>query len=111
MGNATRPCQPVRPISMIMYRGTADDLVPYDGDSTYPSAATDFEAWLGLNACSSASSVVRGACERHAECRAGAEVTLCTIRNGEHLLYSDAAAAGASVADVAWEAFERHALP
>src|SRR5262245_49018159 len=38
MGNGTLPCQPARPISVVMTRGTQDPLVPFDG-GLFPSAA------------------------------------------------------------------------
>lgn len=111
MGNGTQPCAPARPISVIMYRGLNDDLVPYGGGSTYPSAASDLDQWKTLNSCTGAPRKVRGLCDQYTECKAGVEVMLCSIPNGEHLLYSGAAEAGAPVADVVWEAFERHPLP
>ncbi|HKU38376.1 MAG TPA: PHB depolymerase family esterase [Polyangiales bacterium] len=111
IGNGTRPCEPARPISVVMYRGKSDDLVPYDGGKSYASAAADLEEWKTLNACTGAPRKVNGVCDQYSDCKAGTEVMLCTIPDGTHILYSDAAKAGAPVADVVWEAFERHALP
>jgi hypothetical protein len=54
---------------------------------------------------------VNGVCDQYTQCSGGVEVMLCSIPNGTHILYSDAAEAGAAVADVAWEAFKRHTLP
>jgi polyhydroxybutyrate depolymerase len=41
MGNGARPCNPARPISLIMYRETNDSLVPFNG-GTFPGAMADF---------------------------------------------------------------------
>lgn len=111
MGNGTRPCEPERPISVIMFRGTNDEYVPYEGGNTYPSAAADVDQWKRLNACTGASRKVNGVCDQYTACAGGAEVMLCTIPNGVHILYETSAAAGAPIPDVAWEAFKRHTLP
>jgi polyhydroxybutyrate depolymerase len=109
MGNGTMPCQPARPISVIMFRGTSDPLVPYDG-GLFPSAQADFTQWTTLDACGGTTETTHGLCQRAETCSAGVEVTLCTIDSG-HVLYADAATQGARVPDVAWEAFQRQTLP
>jgi polyhydroxybutyrate depolymerase len=111
VGNGTDPCNPSRPISMIMFRGTKDELVPYAGDDTYPSAMSDLNQWKMLDSCTGTPRKVNGVCDQYTGCSGGVEVMLCSIPNGMHILYSDAVDAGAAVADVAWEAFKRHALP
>jgi polyhydroxybutyrate depolymerase len=109
MGNGTMPCEPSRPISVIMFRGTSDPLVPYAG-GLFPSAQADFTQWSTLDACSGTPETTHGLCERAATCNAGVEVTLCSIASG-HVLYADAVTQGAPVPDVAWEAFQRQTLP
>ncbi len=109
MGNGTMPCQPSRPISVVMFRGTSDPLVPYNG-GTFPSAQADFTQWSGLDSCSGQPSTTHGICSTNNICQAGVEVTLCTINAG-HVLYAQAAAQGAPVPDVVWETFARHTLP
>jgi len=109
MGNGTIPCEPSRSISVVMFRGTTDPLVPYDG-GLFPSAQADFSQWQMLDGCTATAETTHGLCQRVAGCNAGVEVTLCTIDSG-HVLYADAAAQGAPVPDVAWEAFQRHTLP
>jgi polyhydroxybutyrate depolymerase len=111
IGNGTRPCEPARPITVLMYRGKSDNLVPYDGGMSYPSAEADLMEWTALNACTGSPAKVHGVCDQYAECKDGVEVMLCTIPKGTHILYSDATKAGAPVADVAWEVFKRHSLP
>lgn len=109
MGNGTRPCEPSRPISVILFRGTTDTLVSYNGGA-FPSAQADFDQWKMLDACSGQPADTHGVCKAYTGCAAGTEVTLCTI-NGGHVLYSAAESQGAPVPDVVWEAFERQALP
>ncbi len=109
MGNGTMPCQPSRPISVVMFRGTTDLLVPYDG-GLFPSAQADFSQWQMLDGCSGSPETAHGVCQRASPCGGGVEVTLCTIEAG-HVLYGNAAAQGAAVPDVVWEAFQRQTLP
>ncbi len=109
MGNGTTPCQPARPLSVIMFRGTSDPLVPYNG-GTFPSAQADFDQWSQLDQCDGAPQTTHAICNTRSHCGGDAEVTLCTINAG-HVLYLQAATQGAPVPDVAWEAFQRHALP
>jgi polyhydroxybutyrate depolymerase len=109
MGNGTRPCQPSRPISVIMFRGTTDTLVSYNG-GLFPGALADFDQWKGLDSCTGSASSLNAACDTYTGCAAGTEVTLCTIDAG-HVLYSAAAQQGAAVPEIAWEAFKRQTLP
>jgi polyhydroxybutyrate depolymerase len=109
MGNGTRPCQPSRPISVTMFRGTSDTLVAYNG-GLFPSAQADFDQWKGLSGCTGSPAAVHNVCQTYTGCGAGTEVTLCTI-NGGHVLYSAAAQQQAPVPDVVWEMFSRQRLP
>jgi polyhydroxybutyrate depolymerase len=110
MANGAIPCEPSRPISVVMFRGTTDPLVPYDGGLIFPGAAADFSQWRTLDGCTGTPETTHDVCQRVATCNAGVEVTLCTI-DGGHVLYADAAAQGAPVPDVVWEAFQRQTLP
>jgi polyhydroxybutyrate depolymerase len=109
MGNGTIPCTPSRPISVVMFRGTTDALVGYNG-GLFPSARADFDQWRNLNGCTGTPTTVRGECERYSNCRNGVNVQLCTVRAG-HVLYSSAATQGMRVSDTAWEVFETQTLP
>jgi polyhydroxybutyrate depolymerase len=109
MGNGTMPCQPSRPLSVIMFRGTNDPLVAYNG-GVFPSAQADFDQWSQLDSCTGAPDTSHGICSTNHQCAAGAEVTLCTINAG-HVLYAQAALQSAPVPDVVWEAFARQTLP
>ena len=108
MGNGTTPCNPSRPISVVMIRGIMDELVAYNG-GLFPSAQADFNMWKSLNGCTGSPMTTHTVCQTYTECKAGVEVTLCSLPNGMHNVYQDKAEL--SVADVAWEAFERQRLP
>lgn len=117
MGNGTMPCEPERGISVTMYRATGDVLVPYGEGGKYPSAEADFEQWKTTNECTGEPTST-GPCKTYANCKDGAEVTLCTITTteadapwGGHLLYPYAAREGVAVPALVWPMFERHPLP
>ncbi|HTV17415.1 MAG TPA: PHB depolymerase family esterase [Polyangiaceae bacterium] len=107
MGNGTRPCQPSRPISVVMTRGTQDTLVSFNG-GLFPSAQADFEQWAELNGCQGEPEQVDELCEAFTQCDAGVEVKLCALAAG-HVLYDNRQ--GFSVPDTVWATFERQTLP
>jgi polyhydroxybutyrate depolymerase len=107
MGNGTRPCAPSRPISVVMTRGTRDNLVSFDG-GLFPSAQQDFEQWAELDGCRGEPESADELCEVYTNCDGGVEVKLCAVDAG-HVLYDNAQ--DFSVPDVVWETFERQRLP
>ena len=107
MGNGAQPCQPSRPIAVVMTRGTRDSVVAYEG-GLFPSAAADLEQWAALNGCEGEAELRDDVCETHDNCAGGVEVTLCTLDAG-HVLYDNAE--GFSLPDVVWNTFERQPLP
>jgi polyhydroxybutyrate depolymerase len=119
MSNGTVPCEPERPISVIMYRATADTLVGYEGGGllAFSSARADLEQWSARNGCEGSPRRHDQLCETYDACADGVEVTLCTVPTrssdllGGHVLYDPAQAQGAGQPEVAWAAFERHRLP
>jgi polyhydroxybutyrate depolymerase len=108
MGNGTTPCMPSRPISVVMFRGQMDTLVPYNG-GTFPSAMADFDMWKSIDGCTGSPMMTHQYCQTYTGCMAGTEVTLCSLPMASHVVYDDKAEI--SVPDVAWEAFERQVLP
>jgi len=108
------PCKPSIPVSVVAYRGLNDDLVPYNGGMPlkwyFQGAKADFDQWSMLDQCMGAVTMSHGICQTKAQCAGASDVTLCSV-NGGHVLYGDAANAGAAVPDVAWEIFQRHQLP
>jgi polyhydroxybutyrate depolymerase len=105
-------CKPSRPISVISFRGTAAQLVPYSGGPssfvpgmpvTFLGAQATFQKWAELDQCgSSASSADGNGCSSYANCQDSAEVILCTKQGGGD---------EAGNATVAWPVLKRHRLP
>ncbi len=79
------PCVPSRPISMIQFHGTADNIVSYNG---IPAVPAMMSAWAARNGCSGTSRTTfeQGdmRCETWPGCDANVEVSLCTIDGGGH---------------------------
>jgi polyhydroxybutyrate depolymerase len=108
------PCKPSRAVSVVAFRGLSDPLVPYNGGMPlrwyFQGAKADFDQWSMLDQCMGPVTMSHGICQTNTQCSGGADITLCSV-NGGHVLYGDAANGGAPVPDVAWEIFQRHALP
>jgi polyhydroxybutyrate depolymerase len=105
-------CLPARPITVISFRGAADNLVPYDGGYsalvqgmpiTFLGAQATFQKWAEIDQCSGPPSTPdANGCSTFSSCRAGVEVVLCTNQAGGQ------AQANASIA---WPILKRHPLP
>ena len=108
MSNGASPCEPSRPISVVMTRGTSDPLVAFEGGFLFASAEADFTAWAERNGCTGELKPNHELCRTFDACEGGVEVTLCTLDAG-HVLYSNSQ--NFSVPDVVWETFERQTLP
>jgi polyhydroxybutyrate depolymerase len=105
-------CQPLRPITVISFRGAADTLVPYDGGPsavvpgmpvTFLGALATFQKWADIDRCTGTPSAPDSdGCSTYANCQGGVEVVLCTDQGG-----------GTAVGDasVAWPVLKRHPLP
>jgi polyhydroxybutyrate depolymerase len=76
------PCTPSRPISMVQFHGTADNIV---GFAPVPAMMAD---WAARNGCSAVSETTFEQGDMHCEtwpgCDAGVEVSSCTIDGGGH---------------------------
>jgi len=85
-------CLPDRGITVISFRGTADPRVPYEGGPssaipgmplTFLGAEGTFEKWAAIDGCAGQPSAPdANGCARYGTCRDGAEVILCTKRDG-----------------------------
>lgn len=86
------PCAPERPISMLQFHGTADNIVAYDG---FPSVLPMMESWAARNGCSAVPETTFEQGDMHCQtwpgCDAGVEVSLCTIDDGGHCWPGNAA--------------------
>jgi polyhydroxybutyrate depolymerase len=87
-GNLMPSCDPARPISVLHMHGTADDEVPYAGDADHPPVADTIADWAKRDGCSDETEQTFNKgdthCDTHTKCKAGVEVTLCTIEDGGH---------------------------
>jgi polyhydroxybutyrate depolymerase len=107
------PCHPVRPITVIAFRGTADPVVPYAGGASMPpnglnvtinfrGAEATFKKWAELDGCTGTPTESSKGCQTYSQCKAGVEVTLCTQTGGGH---------DAGDPNVGWEMLKKHPLP
>jgi polyhydroxybutyrate depolymerase len=118
-------CNPARPISEIAFRATGDQVVPYNGGQCsiaadcppgmscsnfdFPGAAMNFSTWATLDQCTGSAQALAGhsACQTNATCGGGAQITLCTQQGGSHC--GNYASLG--IINIAWEMFQKEALP
>ncbi|HWB80859.1 MAG TPA: PHB depolymerase family esterase [Nannocystaceae bacterium] len=122
LGIAFEECNPTRPVPVMHFHGTADPLVPYDGNGLgFPSVADTIAQWVMHDGCTGDAQPVfemdDAHCEAWDECEGDAHVELCTVENGGHcwpgntfcpLSYStDAISASDRMADF----FLEHSLP
>ena len=82
-------CQPARPIPVVVFHGTADQLLPYEGHPPLMLPVHQWvEQWAGRNGCAATPNVIlqRGDVTGEAwqECSAGADVLLYTINGKGH---------------------------
>ena len=118
-------CAPARPISEIAFRATGDQVVPYNGGQCsiaadcppgmscstfdFPGAMTNFSTWASIDQCTGSAQALSGhpACQTNAMCGGGAQITLCTQQGGSHC--GNYASLG--IINIAWEMFQKEALP
>jgi polyhydroxybutyrate depolymerase len=82
-------CHPSRPLPVLAFHGTGDEIVPYEGEGrVLPSVRTWAAAWASRDGCRSGPETVlrAGAVtgERWSACPGSAEVVLYTIEAGGH---------------------------
>jgi polyhydroxybutyrate depolymerase len=83
-------CTPSRPMPVIHFHGTADTLVPYNGDAAtgFGSVMDTFHGWANRDGCTGTPTQTYSkgdaSCQTYSQCTGGAEVTLCTIQGGGH---------------------------
>src|SRR5580704_1802939 len=96
-GSQDLDCRPSRPVSVIVFHGTADRLVPFEGGSTPfqlgshrsdAPVSTTVAFWAKQNGCSPAPQRDDSATvhvETYSGCRDGSGVALYAIQGGHHI--------------------------
>jgi polyhydroxybutyrate depolymerase len=114
-------CPATRPLPVVAFHGTADQLLPYAGKPPLLLPVHDWAAgWAARNGCANTPAVivqqgdVTG--ERWSGCHAGADVTLYTIAGKGHSWPGSAMPARITTRDIdatdlIWEFFAAHPKP
>lgn len=105
-------CKPSRPITMVIFRSTGDNVVPYAGGHSalvtgmaidFLGAKGTFQKWAALDQCTDTPSAEdANGCSTYSQCAGGVQVTLCTKQGGTH---------EAGNAAVGWPLLKRFTLP
>jgi polyhydroxybutyrate depolymerase len=121
-----RTCQPDRPVSIIHFHGTDDELNPYEGTSSgsvvFPSVKDTIQLWVGLDSCPTlaqkeeSGNIVH---ETYTSCSQGTAIELYTIQGGEHAWPGGESVSpeiGEPTTEIAatplmWKFFEAHPMP
>lgn len=121
-------CKPTDAVAVMIFHGTADEHVPYDGGTGKKSleprldqpVSHAVDVWRNANACKRALRIQpRGNLSRQtwSECRDGTEVSLVTIRGGGHAwpggvapprAWADVPTTEVSASEEMWKFFEAH---
>ena len=121
--NITFDCNPARPMPIIDFHGTDDQLVPYGGNSKnfQPGVVDTFKNWGERNGCTDAPSESfhhdSATCQTYAKCKSGVKVTLCTLTGEGHCWPGPATCmygvpdADLSANDAMWTFFQEFSLP
>ena len=100
-------CNPPRPVAVIHFHGTADNVAPYaNGVLDSLGSLASLEAWRQVQSCNPNNVDTRftsnTVCERHSGCEGGAFVSLCTVQGGAHVLYPSVSPTGMTIPDIAY---------
>ncbi len=115
-------CRPGRPLPIVAFHGTADNLLPYGGQGQVLLPVPEWAAtWAKRNGCQPTSTVtfqhgqVTG--ETWGNCQQGADVVLYTIEGGGHswpgsdIMPSRITTQDIEATDVIWDFFAAHPKP
>jgi polyhydroxybutyrate depolymerase len=118
------PCHPANRVSVMVFHGTADHLVPFDGGSTPfqlgskrsdASVADTVAFWVKQDGCSPAPQRDETAAvhtDLYSGCKDGTSVALYAIQGGHHM-WPGVRLSGNSVpaTDLMWDFFSKHPKP
>ena len=84
-------CTKARPISVINFRGTADNVCRYGGGDSgfndglnFLGAEGTFKFWAEADGCTGSPTTNSDGCQEYSNCKDGVKVVLCTKQNGGH---------------------------
>jgi polyhydroxybutyrate depolymerase len=84
-------CTKARPISVINFRGTADNVCRYQGGDSgfndglnFLGAEGTFKYWAEADGCTGVPVKNSDGCDEYSNCRDGVKVVLCTKQGGGH---------------------------
>ena len=84
-------CTKTRPISVINFRGTADNVCRYQGGDSgfndglnFLGAEGTFKYWAEADGCTGVPVKNSDGCDEYSNCRDGVKVVLCTKQGGGH---------------------------
>lgn len=103
--NTTTDCRPVRPITVVEFHGTADEIVSYYGVGLFgfQGARKSLATWAALDGCSGdpVRTQLKGLSrdETFVDCRGGTRVGLVSIAFAFHEVYGNA---DVDIADYIW---------
>jgi len=114
-------CRPSAPVSVLIFHGTADRLVPYEGGSTPfqisgrrndTSVADAVAFWVKTDGCSASAKqekLAEASVDTYSGCARGTAVQLYTIEGGHHM-WPGTTISGNHVpaTDLIWEFFAAH---
>ncbi len=122
--NGMTDCTPSRPVPLLMFNGTADLLVIYNGGGnggTFIGAPQTFDDWAERDGCVGAAvpgkTSGKSSCKTHDPCDADVSVTLCTMDNMGHCWPGQPSCiygtpnTDLSANDEMWEFFKQYPLP
>jgi polyhydroxybutyrate depolymerase len=114
-------CRPARPVPVVLFHGTADNLLAYAGRPPLMLPVRDWAAqWAARNRCAADPKVILKREEVTAEawlgCQAGADVELYTIAGKGHSwpgsdMPARITTRAISATDIMWDFFVAHPLP
>ena len=121
--NGLQTCNPSRPMPIMHFHGTADPLVPYNGNPQmkFIPVEQSFADWGKRDGCTDMpTETFRNGdshCATYQKCAGGVEVTLCTVDNGGHTWPGGTPVPSLgytttylSATDAMWTFFQKHPL-
>lgn len=116
-GTQLSDCAPSRPVPMILFHGTDDTVVGYNGGGLIPNflpTQQGFANWAQTDGCTdqASTSSFSPLCKSYTHCTTGVEVSLCLVTTtapSGHVIYTNNQ--NVSIPDMAWDFFKRFPLP